>query len=321
MPLFEQLALNAVKALLIRASTYNRSSNLTDAWKEGPRLDSLSAHVDTSLISGRAKLLTGDADVEMKPSLSSILHTPCLPLYDPTAPMPAIVARFTGALITLDRMGRRYSPLASPHYAAFSAHIPPTFSRWVTSPTTVTNDDLRARIRAVHYHPSCPLRPPAPRPFWAPAAAAAYPPPPTSHTASADLAHAGQNLRPPPRNSHLLLRPLCHSADAVCRTPSATTSPLPPPISEPVVRSSAGCPASACTLSTPSPRPRDAFVCPCVAPPSLADVTLLQLTLTVDDDSAAAARALPAPARVIIASPPSLATSHRLAHAALLRYT
>ncbi|KAJ7845831.1 hypothetical protein B0H14DRAFT_3454756 [Mycena olivaceomarginata] len=122
-------------------------------------------------------------------------------------------------------------------------------------------------------------------------------------------------------NSHLLLRPLCHSADAVCRTPSATTSPLPPPVSEPVVRSSAGCPASACTLSTPSPRPRDAFVCPCVAPASLADVTLLQLTLTVDDDSAAAARALPAPARVIIASPPSLATSHRLAHAALLRYT
>ncbi|KAJ7813731.1 hypothetical protein B0H14DRAFT_3477616 [Mycena olivaceomarginata] len=304
MPLFEQLALNAVKALLIRASTDNRSSNLTDAWKEGPRLDSLSAHVDTSLISG--------------------------------------------------------------------AHIPPTFSRWVTSPTTVTNDDLRyARIllqsqnSLVFIWSKVDLRTsPAPsRQRTKPLAIArAYTPDsaaptlargsglcttillvryahqlpdpsglplpplhtrprPTSHTASADLAHAGQNLRPPPRNSHLLLRPLCHSADAVCRTPSATTSPLPPPISEPVVRSSAGCPASACTLSTPSPRPRDAFVCPCVAPPSLADVTLLQLTLTVDDDSAAAARALPAPARVIIASPPSLATSHRLAHAALLRYT
>ncbi|KAJ6528518.1 hypothetical protein B0H19DRAFT_1274743 [Mycena capillaripes] len=45
MAFFEQLALNAVGALLFRASTYTRSSNLTDASKEGPRLDSLSAAV------------------------------------------------------------------------------------------------------------------------------------------------------------------------------------------------------------------------------------------------------------------------------------
>ncbi|KAJ7301913.1 hypothetical protein DFH08DRAFT_978339 [Mycena albidolilacea] len=129
--------------------------------------------------------------------------------------------------------------------------------------------------------------------FWAPAATAAYPPPPTSHTASADLAHAGQHLRPPPRNSRLLLRPLCHSADrpphAVCDRIAAPSSHL-----------RACCPLlrrmpcfrmyAVHAIATPLTRPRDAFFCPCVAPSSLADVSPLQLTLTVDDDSAAAAR-------------------------------
>ncbi|KAJ7788318.1 hypothetical protein B0H14DRAFT_3577094 [Mycena olivaceomarginata] len=93
------------------------------------------------------------------------------------------------------------------------------------------------------------------------------------------------------------------------------------------------------------PRHRHAFststrrvFCPCVVPPSLADLALLQLTLTVDEDSAAAGHssrlyphvfclhpihlaALRVPVRIIIAVPPSLATSLRLAHAALLRYT
>ncbi|KAJ7802019.1 hypothetical protein B0H14DRAFT_2614782 [Mycena olivaceomarginata] len=94
--------------------------------------------------SGGAGLLTGDADVEMKPSLSSTLHTPCLPLYDPAAlPMPAIVARFTAALVTLDR-----------------AHVPPTFPRWVTSPTTVTNDDLRPTHlpNAIHRQRACKMQ-------------------------------------------------------------------------------------------------------------------------------------------------------------------
>jgi hypothetical protein len=48
MAFFKQLAFNAVEVLLIRASAYTRSSNLTDASKEGPRLDYLSAHVDTT---------------------------------------------------------------------------------------------------------------------------------------------------------------------------------------------------------------------------------------------------------------------------------
>ncbi|KAJ7300587.1 hypothetical protein DFH08DRAFT_1090556 [Mycena albidolilacea] len=35
-------------------------------------------------------------------------------------------------------MARRYSPFASPHYAAFSAHVRRTFPPWVISPTAVT---------------------------------------------------------------------------------------------------------------------------------------------------------------------------------------
>ncbi|KAJ7728176.1 hypothetical protein B0H14DRAFT_2640757 [Mycena olivaceomarginata] len=54
-------------------------------------------------------------------------------------------------------MARRYSPFASPHYAAFSAHVRRTFPQWVISPTAVTNDDLRPTHfpYAIHRQRAC----------------------------------------------------------------------------------------------------------------------------------------------------------------------
>ncbi|KAJ7840079.1 hypothetical protein B0H14DRAFT_3458336 [Mycena olivaceomarginata] len=100
----------------------------------------------------------GDAHVQMNPaSLQSLTRHVCL-LYNPAAPpMPAITARSTGALIILDCMARRYSPLASPHHVAFGAQVPPTFSQWVMSPIAVINDGLRPTHLpyAIHRQRAC----------------------------------------------------------------------------------------------------------------------------------------------------------------------